>query len=69
MFVISFTQAIFFDSEGDSDNCDVDDDRDENQLEWQISPKKSIILCTNLKVVIWIYLTNRDKYLKWFKCL
>ena len=67
MFVISFTQAIFLDIEGD--NCDVDDDRDENQLEWQNSPKKSIILCTNLKVVIWIYFTNRDKYLKWFECL
>ena len=63
MFVISFTQAIFLDSEGDSD------DRDENQLEWQVSPKKSIILCTNLKVVIWIFSTNRDKYLKWFKSL
>ena len=69
MFVISFTLAIFLDIECDGDDCDVDDDRDENQLEWQISPKKSIILCTNLKVVIWIYLTNRDKYLKWFKCL
>ena len=52
----------------DYDDCDDDDGGDENQLEWQISPKKSIILCTSLQVVIWIFLTNQDRYFKWFKC-